>query len=189
MLLGQQRQALRLVQERIHRGLQANGTDVARNERDLLGDGDQSEVRRPEYQQFYRDIFSEGGDLTECFSAGVVSQFAASCVGGDVARVQAMLAQAADRRPDQQPSEELLRLLETRETSMRLTPLLLIVSAGKNVLGHSSDNNENSPFRQSQIKVAELLLSYGARPDAKDVCGKTVCHYGAGFMAIKNIKV
>jgi hypothetical protein len=27
------------------------------------------------------------------------------------------------------------------------------------------------------------LLSYGARPDAKDTCGKTVCHYGAGAMA------
>ena len=26
-------------------------------------------------------------------------------------------------------------------------------------------------------------MSYGARPDAKDVCGKTVCHYGAGSMA------
>jgi len=26
-------------------------------------------------------------------------------------------------------------------------------------------------------------LSYGARPDARDVCGKTVCHYGAGAMA------
>ena len=29
----------------------------------------------------------------------------------------------------------------------------------------------------------ELLLRYGARPDARDVCGKTVCHYGAGAMA------
>jgi hypothetical protein len=27
------------------------------------------------------------------------------------------------------------------------------------------------------------LLSYGARPDARDVCGKTVCHYGAGAVA------
>ena len=31
--------------------------------------------------------------------------------------------------------------------------------------------------------AVKLLLEYGARPDAKDVCGKTVCHYGMGCMA------
>lgn len=57
---------------------------------------------------------------------------------------------------------------------MRLTPLLLIASLGKNVRGAPS---------VAQESVAQLLLHYGAKPDAKDIFGKTVCHYGMGAMA------
>jgi hypothetical protein len=34
-----------------------------------------------------------------------------------------------------------------------------------------------------QLSVVKVLLEYGARPDALDVCGKTACHYGMGVMA------
>lgn len=77
-------------------------------------------------------------------------------------------------------SSALLALLETRETAMRLTPLHLLMVLGKNLnFGRPSDDT----LSRNQIQVAEILLSYGARPSAKDVCGKTVCHYGAGAMA------
>jgi len=56
---------------------------------------------------------------------------------------------------------------------MRLSPLLCVVSVGKNGIVKAEDH----------VKVVKLLLLYGARPDAKDVVGKTVCHYGAGAMA------
>merc|ERR1712085_152836 len=60
---------------------------------------------------------------------------------------------------------------------MRLSPLLLIVSAGKTMIGDARSQN----FEE----VASLLLKHGASPVAKDVLGKTVCHYGAGAMATK----
>ena len=44
----------------------------------------------------------------------------------------------------------LVRLLERRETSMRLSPLLLIASAGKNI---SHDGNDPA-MSDNQIKVA-----------------------------------
>ena len=36
--------------------------------------------------------------------------------------------------------------------------------------------------------MAELMLRYGARPDAQDVCGKTVCHNSTGAMATETTK-
>jgi hypothetical protein len=53
---------------------------------------------------------------------------------------------------------------------------MLIISMGKCHDGGSED-------LKNQIKAAKLLLFHGARPDAKDVCGKTVFHYGAGVYA------
>lgn len=38
-------------------------------------------------------------------------------------------------------------------------------------------------YHEGQLKNVELLLRYGARPDAKNVTGKTVCHYGSGLKA------
>ena len=73
-------------------------------------------------------------------------------------------------------SKELLAVLEKRETSMRLSPLLLIVSAGKNL-------RSNAILRHQD--VAKLLLKSGSNPGAKDVMGKTVVHYGAGAFGTK----
>jgi hypothetical protein len=145
------------------------------------GDGDQTRIDNPEHQQFYREIFSQGGDLAECFGTpGFISEFGTLCALGDVPRVKALL-EAADAPDLPHPSRELTELLETRETSMRLTPLLMTVSVGKNI----EFGNDSAELGRNQLKVAELLLEYGARPDAKDVTGKTVCHYGAGVMATK----
>lgn len=59
-------------------------------------------------------------------------------------------------------NEDIESLLDRRETSFRLSPLLFIVSAGKNAVTFDANHRE----------VAKLLLKAGANPDAKDALGK-----------------
>jgi len=50
--------------------------------------------------------------------------------------------------------------------------------------GRGKQTSKNSgELEQNLLQVLMVLLYYGARPDAKDVNGKTVCHYGAGIDA------
>ena len=159
--LQQQRQQAQAIYESIAQGLVAHGTHVNENEKDPYGDGDQSEIRKAAHQQFYRDLFSQGGDLAEWFSSGLASEFAVSCLQGNVAQVRQMLEKAAaaattaNSQYDHDdslgtPSKALVELLERRETSMRLSPLLIIVSAGKNI----SDGSRDPSLSANQIKVA-----------------------------------
>ena len=151
------------------------------NDADLQGDGDQSRVQRKD-QQFYREMFATGGDINHLANLGLgpLSDFAKYCISGQVELVKQTLERVAhgNKDPDftAEPVPELIKLLETRETALRLSPLMMIVSIGKNL--ESANGNR-------QVQVAKLLLQYGARPDARDVCGKTVCHYGMGAMATK----
>ena len=160
--------------------LQLNGTDVEQNEADPYGDGDQSRIPADREHQFYRDMFAEGGDINQLMDMYLapLSTFAKQCIGGQADLVRVTLEELAGKDQDktEQPSLELIHLLEKRETALRLSPLLMVVSLGKNV---------SASFGSRHEEVAELLLHYGARPDARDVCGKTVCHYGMGAMATK----
>lgn len=114
-----------------------------------------------------------------------VQKFAFLCLTGSFAEVRKMLKEAD--RPGA-PPKELTDLLETRDLALRLSPLLLMASLGKTIalnagmLGLAMSEDE---FHRRQTKVVEILLQYGARPDAKDALGKTVCHYGAGVMATR----
>jgi hypothetical protein len=162
----------------IRDSLRRHGTNVDQNDLDPTGDGDQSEIHLShEGKQVYRNLFAEGGDFHEYAECGGLSTFASACITGNVANVEALLKQASGA-DSSKPSQALIRLLETRETSMRVSPLLMIVSLGKNV-----GLSDKEGLARGQVAVAAILLKYGARPDAKDVCGKTVCHYGAGQMA------
>jgi len=158
--------------------LSRHGTNVDQNDKDPLGDGDQSRVTR-KHAQFYREMFACGGDINHHADQGLrqISIFAKHCISGNVKEMKRLLDQAAGSS-NGPPSPALIQLLERRETSLRLSPLLMLVSIGKNLQmpGSSADD---------QIQAAKLLLEYGARPDARDVCGKTVCHYGMGAMATK----
>lgn len=160
------------------------GTNVELNESDPYGDGDQSRIPASSNREFYRELFATGGDLNHIADLNMepLSMFAQACMTGMHSKVQEMLEELAGESQDltERPSPELVQLLERRETSLRLTPLLMIVSMGKNL---SIDNS--SSLERNQVKVVELLLRYGARPDARDVCGKTVCHYGMGAMATR----
>lgn len=164
------------IRAEIRRKLSKSGTDVKKNDDDPFGDGDQSPLRgrSSREQQIYRDLFAEGGDFEASMLAGDVPGFPFGCVVGKVDLVKQYLEK--ETTDDPHPSKGLIELLEKRQTAMRMSPLLLLVAIGKNVPAADSFD---------QIEVAKLLLQYGARPDAKDVCGKTVCHYGAGCMATK----
>ena len=90
-----------------------------------------------------------GGDLHTHFEDNAISKFGLGCATGSVPVIVDMLQAAieqdsssSDGRPIQpwyysdngqdRHQTTMAKLLETRETSMRLSPLLLIVSAGKN---------------------------------------------------------
>lgn len=172
-------QELKKVQKKIRRDLEREGTNVAFNDSDLYGDGDQSTMtgRTSAQQQFYRDLFSSGGDINYLADVGLtpLSEFARDCIIGHVPKVRAAI-EKADTDPTK-PSQELIQLLEKRETTQRLSPLMMIISIGKNV------SSGGSAISLMQLETVQALLEYGARPDARDVCGKTVCHYGMGSMA------
>ena len=176
----------KIIRKKLHR----HGTDVKLNDRDVFGDGDQSPIHlNDKGKQVYRDLFAVGGDITEDANDFATrpdkpsyKRFLYLCIGGNYETVKRILERVtADRKPHHGDVDSaLLFFLETRVTSMRLTPLLAIVSMGKFM---AFPVGQHKILTENQLKIARLLLLYGARPDARDVCGKTVCHYGAGAMA------
>lgn len=152
------------------------GTDCDKNDANPTGDGDQSMFPTRVKGDKAREIYSIGGDIHKHLTDGAFSPFAFSCIVGEPLGVKQRIDDTTSciSKPWCR-SEEMKKILETRESSLRLSPLLLIVSAGKNASfpGNMSRHEE----------VAKMLLKYGASPLAKDVLGKTVCHYGAGAMA------
>jgi hypothetical protein len=160
------------VKAKIRLELQQHGTDVDLNDRTPFGDGDQTAIDGPndnDRRQFYRDLFAEGGDIFEHLTAKAISKFAFACVMGATEIVKAELEKADDDSKNEHPSEKLVQLLEFRETSMRLSPLLMMVSISKNIQG-------NNDMEREHLEVVKLLLQYGARPQAKDVVGKVSEH-------------
>ncbi|KAL7478709.1 hypothetical protein ACHAW6_004458 [Cyclotella cf. meneghiniana] len=162
--------------EAIRNALIDMGTNVAQNDADPTGNGDQTLIESSEHRDIARELYAIGGDIHAHFITNSLSPFAMNCVLGLADNVHKTLKDLT--QVESQPfakSESLLVLLETRETSLRLSPLLFIVSAGKNLA--------SSPETKKHQDTAKILLKYGANPLAKDVLGKTVCHYGAGAMA------
>ena len=169
--LAQQKAAMRAA-------LEDMGTDLTKNDADPLGNGDQSKIQSNEGREAAREMYSIGGDIHQHMVDDAVSEFGKMCALGSAGVVQHMInkVQKNLERPNFM-LEQMRMLLEGRDTSLRLSPLLLIVSVGKNL---------QSPMPVEHVEVAKILLKSGASPDAKDVLGKTVCHYGAGAMATKN---
>jgi len=152
----------------------AFGTDCDANDRDPTGDGDQSMIQTEAKRDAAREMYSIGGDIHQHLVDNALSEFAFACAAGVVHSVQKILDKMEKKvtKPSCR-SDEMKKLLESRETSLRLSPLLLITSAGKNCKMPGGNHEE----------VAKILLKYGASPTAKDVLGKTVAHYGAGAFA------
>ena len=141
------------------------GTNCSRNDADPYGDGDQSLITSSDKDaQILRDLFSVGGDFLLWLRLGpfVLPPFVMMCVSGNSLAVEQELkvAQTWDNRQ---------RLLELRTTSMRFPALLMTLAAAKSMI-----NPPLLPFMpMKHTEVMRILLRYGARPNAKDVTGKT----------------
>jgi hypothetical protein len=179
---------------------------------------------------------------------GGLSEFIIHCVAGHYKNVQDMIISQSVKNG--KSLQTLIQLLEKRETSLRLSPLLFVVAAiiklmhnkktNTNMNSHNYDDfgaptllcklptltsltskskngddddmyapknnfsstypayinhlpsdaiaNSNRSKTKTQweynlLKVVQILLEYGARPDARDIIGRTVVHYGAGIYA------
>lgn len=180
------RMSLPEVQAYLRSQLSSHGTNVTMNDEDPYGDGDQSPVAS-HHAQFYRDMYASGGDINHHadIELRMISNFAKLCLMGDVDRVEQALQAASVGYKEGPPPAALTELLEKRETSQRLSPLLMLVSIGKNLQVASVSVR----LAAVQVEVAKVLLRYGARPDARDFAGKTVCHYGMGMMATMHMTV
>jgi len=140
-----------LTERRRHRdNLQQHGTDVDYNDQDVTGDGDQSLIPPDDKRErYYRLLWSEGGDILNYMQSHAFSPFAKVCISGDVSTVRRMLKDAYT--DSERPSARLIQLLETRETCMRLSPILMLVSVVKNC------------EQARHVEVVKLLLKYGGR--------------------------
>jgi hypothetical protein len=150
------------------------GTDLQVNDADQFGNGDQSIISDVQARDVARGFFAIGGDIDGHARENAISAFGTHCILGDSKFVHNAISECQKKIDQPYSRNEVLKsLLDRRETSSRLSPLLFIVSAGKNVMTIDTNHRE----------VAKLLLKAGANPDAKDALGKTVCHYGAGAYA------
>ena len=119
-----------------------------------------------------RSLWATGADVDTAFMNGgsALSHFGRCCITAQKSDVEVMLKAALKKSP-----EALVELLERRETVLRLSPIMLVLTGQPRV---------KSPLMQlDHVGTVALLLRYGARPTARCVCGKTVVHYGAGVMA------
>jgi len=155
------------------------GTDVDMNDKDPYGDGDQREVGASGMEgepsrQILRRLWSTGGDLEHYLIYNGYSPFMMACVVGNLKTVKRLIIATSEG--------ELGKLLERRETGMRMTPLLvtLALSKVKSTVSHWTRVRE---VDMNHVGVIKLLLFHGARPDCKELTGKTIIHYGAGSHA------
>lgn len=173
-----------------------SGTDAAMNDACPYGDGDQSPVglvgvrrhhnpsdvqavmRGEAKRQVLRELFGLGGDLeSHMIWGGGFTDFALMCCLGNARGVERALKQT------EAGSDERMHLLERRETGCRLSPLLLTVALSK----HKGICRRHHGVREEDmqhLKTVKVLLKYGARPDCRELNGKTFVHYGAGSHAL-----
>lgn len=155
--------------EIIRKLLEKAGTDCSRNDADPYGDGDQRLVQNGEAEaQILRDLFSAGGDLEHWMreSPSVLSPFVWMCINGDHKAVEQVLKKSP------RDGEERTQLLEQRVTSMRFTPLILTIAISK--LPQTINRYSGRSISQmDHLGVVRILLQYGARPNAREVTGKT----------------
>ena len=164
----------------IRKALVSMGTNCDLNDTDLTGNGDQSNIQTEAQREAARELFAMGGDMAIHLREHKLPPFVLLCVTGQVEEVRVMLEEArAEQPPPWSQCLPLKVLLDTRVTSLRMSPLLLMVSLGMKLVLPGVEEEKPSPL----LSVAKLLLEYGATPNVQDVLGKTVCHYGAGAMA------
>jgi hypothetical protein len=167
--------------ELIRKLLISAGTNVIQNDNDPFGDGDQSVLLGADLEpqrQVLRSLFASGGDIEHHMRpASGLSSFAWNCIMGDTKAVEQALKTTLLLG-----KESLKELIEHRETSMRLPPLILTVALSKHKKLVNTYSKRNVAD-MDHVGVFRTLIKYGARPNSTDITGKTVCHYGAGSWA------
>lgn len=155
-----------------------SGTNNEINSRELYGDGDQSLVTDggERARQILRKLFMQGGDLGPHLINQGFSPFAIACGLGNPRTVENFI------KGTKEGSKERTQLLERRETGLRLSPLLLTIalSKGKPYVCSITGAREAD---MNHVSVIKILLRNGARPDCKELAGKSAVHYGAGSHA------
>lgn len=167
------------------------GTNAEINDSDAYEDGDQSLVgvgkdhdcsNREKLmegeppRQLLRELFGIGGDLDSHLAQGGLTPFAMMCCLGNATAVEKAIKLTAEG------SEERMQLVERRETGMRFTPLLLAIAISK-CKPYACSITGAREVDMNHVKVVKILLRYRARPDCKELTGKSAVHYGAGSHA------
>jgi ankyrin repeat protein len=154
------------------RAVSFTGTDVSKNNDSPFDDGDQSKIildlpHLSKYNWF--EIVNnciDAHNATTLFTANLSSHpFLRFCESGDIDAVEKQVLEA------EAGSKERTRLLEGRDNSFRCPALLLMARA------------ENGMGNGNTVNIVRVLLQYGARPDARDICGNNVLHYLAKVSA------
>jgi ankyrin repeat protein len=143
-----------------------------------MGDGDQSSfsIANESSAQFHRELWACGGDLIFQGQEGeYFTPFAQLCISGSYPELVAHLASVEDDK------EQIKALLETRHCILRQTALVLAIVGAVNSYAASLYNR-----RADHVAVVKLLLSHGARTDARDLCGKTAIHYCTSRLCLPN---
>jgi hypothetical protein len=157
--------------EKIRLQLAAHGTDIEKNRADLMGDGDQRPIKNSSYAQFHRDIWSAGADVQDLFLQGGLPPFIMACLIGSPEGCAKMLEECKDQA-------EKTKMLETRHSLLRLSPIFFAAIGFATIRAMMGGANDGA----SSVEVVRILLAHGARPDARDVCGKTIVHYCCGAL-------
>jgi MYND finger len=148
------------------------------NQRDPLGNGDQTPLTSEEQAQVFRNLWQDGFDMDTCLFHNLYPPFTKKCILGDVMAVSRLLTAAA-------PHEKQV-LLETRSSTFRCTPLILTIGFAKYANLIQQQVQGNHPIDPEG--VARVLLRHGANPNVKDIAGKTAVHWGAGSFCTPNTR-
>jgi hypothetical protein len=164
--------------EAVRQNLGLHGTNIAKNAADPMGDGDQLPIRKAVHAQLHRDVWSTGADVQYQLLHSGFSRFVIACIFGSAERCKKMLEEC----PDQDARTD---LLETRFSLLRLSPIFFAAIGFGTIRAVGGASNDGS----GNVEVVRLLLKHGARPDARDVCGKTIIHYCCGPLCKPGSKV
>merc|ERR1712194_690126 len=130
-------------------------------------------------------MMAEGGDIvSQVYHPDGFSDFALHCASGNAGAVEKAIIAATKENS----SQGRRKLLERRESGLRLSPILITVANSKNpdIVVEAFHINGRGTLRledMDHIGVIRVLLKYGARPDAKDLTGRTFSHYATGSHA------
>jgi hypothetical protein len=150
----------------------AGTCDVALNNSDCCGDGDQRQnlVSCGHGEQLYQ-LWCRGGNLNPWSSPHQYSAFFVACAWGQLNEVEATIRASADRK----------ELLERRESNLRYAPLHVAIAGSRIEPGTPTWPRVSTT--PAHAAVVRALLTAGARVNAKDIMGNTAMNIAAGAFA------